>query len=372
MTSPRSEQRPGRRALMVGNYLSSSLGTRGVCEDLADELSAAGWQVVRTSRHSGRLRRVLDMIGTTWRERDRYDVAQVDVYSGRSFVWAELVCALLQLLAKPFVLTLHGGNLPRFSRRWPGRVRRLLRSAVSVSCPSPFLSEKLRKLRDDIVVIPNGLAVTRYDFAPRVKARPQLVWLRAFHRIYNPSLALRAVARLAPEFPAMRLTMIGPDKGDGSFREARDAAKTERVADRVSFPGAIPKTKVGDWLSNHDIFVNTTNVDNAPVSVLEAMACGLCVVSTDAGGVRDLVREGEDALLVPPNDPDAMAAAVRRILTEPGLAEKLSRSGRARALRHDWSAVVPLWDELLTAAVAAGANRNRVGGPVLSSLHPEI
>jgi glycosyltransferase involved in cell wall biosynthesis len=319
MTSSRSEwsgpirikpTNPGR-ALIVGNFLSSAGRARGVCEDLAE-----------------------------------------DVYSGRSFLWAELVCAFLFLLAKPYVLTLHGGNLPGFSRRWPGRVRRLLRSAVFVSCPSRFLSEQLKSLREDIVVIPNGLAVARYDFSPRVNARPLLVWLRAFHRIYNPSLALRAVARLVHEFSAIRLAMVGPDKGDGSFQRARETAETESVVERVSFPGPIPKSQVGDCLKGYDIFLNTTNVDNAPVSVLEAMACGLCVVSTDSGGVPDLVRDGEDALLVPPDDPDAMAAAVRRILTEPGLAEKLSRNGRVRATRHDWSAVLPCWTELLHSAVA--------------------
>jgi glycosyltransferase involved in cell wall biosynthesis len=348
------------RVLIVGNFLSSAGRPRGVCEDLAERLLSAGWQTVTTSTRSGRVRRLLDMISTVWRERANYDVAQVDVYSGKSFIWAELVCTLLLLLAKPYVLTLHGGNLPRFSRRWPRRVRRLLRSAVFVSCPSPFLAEQLKRFRDDIIVIPNGLVIAQYDFWPRINARPVLVWLRAFHRIYNPSLALRAVARLAREFPAIRLTMIGPDKGDGSFQKARETAETERVVERVSFPGVIPKSQVGDWLKGHDIFLNTTNVDNAPVSVLEAMACGLCVVSTDAGGVPDLVRDGEDALLVPPDDPDAMAAAVRRILTEPHLAEKLSRNARARAKRHDWSAVLPCWVELLTSAADRSYPRRAV------------
>jgi len=77
------------------------------------------------------------------------------------------------------------------------------------------------------------------------------------------------------------------------------------------------------------------------------MACGLCVVSTDVGGMPYLVENGEQALLVPPNDAAAMAGAVRRVLTEPGLAEKLSRAGRARAEEFDWSRVLPEWQKLL-------------------------
>jgi glycosyltransferase involved in cell wall biosynthesis len=291
------------------------------------------------------------MIATVWRERHNYDVAQVDVYSGKSFIWAELVCALLVLCRKPYVLTLHGGNLPRFSRRWPGRVRRLLRGATVVTCPSYYLADQLKWLWQEIVVIPNGLAVADYDFVPRVKAGPALVWLRAFHDIYNPALAVRVVSRLTSEFPGIRLTMIGPDKGDGSLQRTKGMAESEGVVERVSFPGGIPKGDVGMWLNKHDIFLNTTNVDNAPVSVLEAMACGLCVVSTNVGGLPAVVRDEEDGLLVPQEDSHSMAAAVRRILREPDLAERLSRNGRDRAKQHDWSTVLPRWAELLRSAV---------------------
>ncbi|MBA3257451.1 MAG: glycosyltransferase family 4 protein, partial [Pyrinomonadaceae bacterium] len=96
-----------------------------------------------------------------------------------------------------------------------------------------------------------------------------------------------------------------------------------------------------------------TNVDNAPVSVLESMACGLCVVSTNVGGIPYLLKHEEDALLVPPDDAQAMAAAVRRIYSEPGLAERLSRKGRAKVEQFDWSAILPQWEALLS-AVAEG------------------
>jgi glycosyltransferase involved in cell wall biosynthesis len=105
---------------------------------------------------------------------------------------------------------------------------------------------------------------------------------------------------------------------------------------------------VADWLNHGDVFLNTTNEDNTPVSVLEAMACGLCVVSTEVGGIPHLLAHEVDSLLVPPNDVTAMAAAVRRVLTERGLAEKLSRNGRLKTEQFDWSVVMPQWKELLT------------------------
>jgi glycosyltransferase involved in cell wall biosynthesis len=208
------------RCLLVGNFLSSSGGSRGVCEDLAERLQAAGLDVISTSDKPARFSRLLDMLTTVWRRRREYDVAQVDVYSGPSFLWAEAVAWSLRRADKPYILTLHGGNLPDFARRWPGRVRRLLNSAAAVTAPSPYLLEAMKSYRSHLLLLPNPLDLQRYPFRLRSDPRPRLVWLRAFHSIYNPSLAPQVLSLLAADFPDAHLTMVGPDKGDGSLQEA--------------------------------------------------------------------------------------------------------------------------------------------------------
>ena len=132
---------------MVGNFLSATVGTRSVCEDLAIRLTFPGRRVLTTSNQQNRLLRMLDMVHTVWTRRSEYSVANVDVYSGLAFVWAEVVCLLLRIIGKPYVLTLHGGNLPEFAGRWPRRVGRLLRSAAAVTTPSRYLLEKLTPFR---------------------------------------------------------------------------------------------------------------------------------------------------------------------------------------------------------------------------------
>jgi glycosyltransferase involved in cell wall biosynthesis len=174
------------------------------------------------------------------------------------------------------------------------------------------------------------------------------MWLRAFHDTYNPDLAARVVALLAEEFPDVELVMVGPDKGDGSLERFQALAESLGVAGRIQFVGGVPKATVSQWLNKGDIFLNTTNVDNTPVSVLEALACGLCVVSTNVGGVPYLLNHEHNALLVPPGDAAAMTAAVRRLLVEPGLAARISRAARARAAEMDWSHVGRMWEEMLT------------------------
>ena len=337
---------------LIGNFLSASRGTRTVIEDLAQRLAGTGWQVVTASDKPGRLPRLLDMVATVWRRRREYDVAQVDVYSGPAFRWAEAVCLTLKLTGKPVVLTLHGGGLPEFARQRPKRVSRLLNSAVYVTTPSRFLWEEMKIYRKELQLVPNPLDLSAYHFRLRTRPQPRLVWLRAFHAIYHPSLAPAAMALLMKDFPDLELIMVGPDKGDGSLQKTQKAAAEAGVSHLIKFPGAVPKNEVPIWLNEADIFLNTTGVDNTPVSVMEAMASGLCIVSTNVGGIPYLLEHGQDALLVPPNDPQAMAQAVRRILTEPGLGEHLSRQARRKAEQFDWSVILPRWEKLLAGAAS--------------------
>ncbi|MGH9931111.1 MAG: glycosyltransferase family 4 protein [Pyrinomonadaceae bacterium] len=334
--------------LLVGNFLSSTSGNYNVCEDLAARLALLGWPVITTSQKPERIARVADMLTTTWRRRKEYALAQIDVYSGFAFLWAEATCWLLRRARKPYVLTLHGGNLPAFAKRWPGRVRRLLQSAEVVTTPSGFLLQCMTPYRSGLRLQFNPIDLGVYRFHPRRGPQPKLIWLRAFHTCYNPALAAGVVAQLAKDIPEVTLEMYGHDKGDGSMGAVRQLVAALDLSERIKIPGGVPKPEVPERLGACDIFLNTSDVDNTPISVLEAMACGLCIVSTNVGGMPYLVEDEEDGLLVPPGNAEAMAAAVRRILSEPGLAERLSTNARKKAERFDWSLIMPQWEELLT------------------------
>lgn len=341
--------------LFVGNFLSQSYGSPSPSVDLARRLRALGWTIFLTSDKPNKVHRLFDMISTAVRRRRQYSLAHVDVFSGPAFMWADAVGRILKTLKKPFVLTLKGGDLPGFGQRWPGRVKRLLNSAAVVTTPSHYLLYNMSCYSKNVQLIPNSLDSQKYPYKVRSSLQPRLIWLRAFHEIYNPSLAPLVLSRLIQDFPDISLKMIGPDKGDGSLNRTQNKVKELGLNGRVIFSGMVPKKDVPLWLNKGDIFLNTTNVDNTPVSVIEAMACGLCVVSTNVGGIPYLLEHGRDALLVPPEDPEAMARAVRRILTEPGLSAHLSRNARKKVEGFDWSITLPQWEALLT-RVAAGTD----------------
>lgn len=336
----------GLHLLFVGNFFSTKGGNRCVGEELAEHLNKAGYRVITTSSLRPRLLRFVDMVSTVCLQRREYQVAYVEVFSGLAFIWAEAVCWTLNILGKPYILTLHGGNLPNFAQRYPDRVRKLLTSAKIVTVPSPYLLMKMEQYCKDIRLLPNPVNTSDFNFCIRKQPRPILIWLRAFHKIYNPTLAPRVIAQLVSEFPDITLFMVGPDKVDGSLQATQNIGFDLGLRNTISFPGNVSKKNVPEWLNKADIFINTTNVDNTPLSILEAMASGLCIVSTDVGGIPFLLKNEENALLVPPDDPKAMAHAVRRIILEPGLASKLSANARSKVNQFDWGVILPQWESV--------------------------
>ncbi|HTJ00126.1 MAG TPA: glycosyltransferase family 4 protein [Dongiaceae bacterium] len=342
-----------KTVLFVGAYPRSAAVERYVSGDLALRLEARGWKVGLTSRRTSRLGRLLDLLATIWRTRREYAVAAVDVFSGPAFIWAEASCALLRYLGKPYVLTLHGGGLPEFARQHPARVKKLLGSAPVVTCPSPYLMAEMQPYRENMILLPNGLELERYHFGERPQPLRQLMWLRAFHEVYHPQLAVQvldAVRKAGRD--DVRLVMIGPDKGDGTLQQAQALTAKLGLQAAVEFRGPVDKAAVPQQLAAGDVFLNTTNYDNTPVSVMEAMACGLPVVTTNVGGIPYLLQDGETALLVPPNDLPLMSQAVLRVLTKPDLAARLAQNGRRQVAAYDWQIILPRWEDLLERLLA--------------------
>lgn len=334
--------------MMVGNFLCADKLNKCVAEDLASHLGKAGWTVLRVSEKKNKFLRLFDMLKKVLIYRRKYAVAHIDVYSGRAFIWAEAVCRLLRYFKKPYVITLHGGNLPSFAQQWPRSVRALLSSASAVTPPSFYMAEQMAAFRKEIIVILNPISIENYLFKLRQNPQPMLVWLRAFHKIYNPSLALQVLALLVKRIPSTHLHMTGFDKYDGSLKTVRRLCVELGIVNNVTFYGAIKKSEISDFLNRGDIFLNTATVDNSPISVLEAMACGLDVVRTNVGGIPYLLENEKDALLFLPMTFQPWPGAIQKILTDTRLAVALSQNARAKAEQHYGACVLPRWERLFT------------------------
>lgn len=337
------------RVLIIGDFSASKVGNASVAEQLARKLTAAGDIVLTTSDRTNRLARVAGMVFDAARFRRTVDVAIVDVYAQAGFRWAEWTTYLLSAAGTPVVLVLRGGDLPTFAETRGGRVTRLFAASSSIVALSGFLRDEMAPYGTISEIIPNPIEVSAYPFRRRSMVQPKLIWLRTFNRIYNPSMAPRVLAELlasigsAPDSALPHLTMIGADQNDGSWEATVATAREVGVSERLTMTGPVPKGQVPARLAEGDIFLNTTDIDNTPISVIEAMACGLCVVSTDVGGMKYVIEDGVDGLLVPKGDPKAMASAIQRLLDNPDLADRLSSNARLRAEAVDWDKVLPRW-----------------------------
>lgn len=322
-----------------------SVTTQG--QIVADLFQAADWPVISASSAPRRLDRLADISLTLVRHRRQIDVVCAEVYGGRSFVVETIIAWLCRAFRLPLVMVLHGGDLPRFMRRFPRWSRHVLRRASALVAPSPYLVEFAESFGFAAQHIPNVIDLPKYPYRRRTHVAPRLLWMRSFHPIYNPTLALRALTlacAMRPDLPGVRLVMAGMDKG--WLGETARAADALAVSDLVEFPGFLDTAGKVAHFGAADIFLNTSRIDNMPVSVIEAGAMGLPIISTAVGGIPYLLRDGESGLLVPDDDAPALAAAILRLFEEPALAGRLSRNGRALAEQSAWERVYPQWESL--------------------------
>ena len=240
---------------------------------------------------------------------------------------------------------LHGGDMPRFMARYPRWTERVLGRADMLVSPSGYLARAVAQHGFHAQVIPNIIDLSDYPYRPRRVLHPRLFWMRSFNSIYNPEMAVRVLARVRTTIPEATLVMAG--QTDAHEKEVRRLAEEMGLNGAIQFPGFLDQKKKIQEAERADIYLNTNHIDNTPVTVIEACALGLPVVSTAVGGVPDLLTNGETGLLVPDGDDEAMANAVKRLLGDPDLAARLSANGRHLAERSSWDLVRPQWEKII-------------------------
>jgi L-malate glycosyltransferase len=328
------------RLCFVGPMVARHKGhvtTQG--EILSGLFSEADYRVISVSHARNRYVRLVDIVSSLARRSGEIDIQCLQVFGGPSFVVEDIASRLGKLLGQRVLMFLRGGEMPVFMARHPQWTRRVLARADAIVAPSDYLARAVSEYGFQAKVIPNVINLSRYPFRQRQQLQPRLIWMRTFHEIWNPMMAVRVLARLRETVPDATLLMAGQDKGLEA--PVKELASSLGLQSAVSFPGFLDMKQKASLGNACDIFINTNHIDNMPVAVVEACAMGLPVVATDVGGIRDLLTNGETALLVPDNDNEAMVKAIKRLLDEPNLAGQLSTKGRELAERSSWERVQP-------------------------------
>jgi glycosyltransferase involved in cell wall biosynthesis len=226
--------------------------------------------------------------------------------------------------------------------------------------PSGFLVEVFAKFAIQAEAIYNTIDLAKYRFHCHHPIRPVILANRNFEAHYNVACALKAFALIQKQVPQAHLIIAG----DGSERRQLHRLANDLHLQNVEFVGAVTPEAMAALYERADLYLNSSVVDNMPLSILEAFACGLTVVTTNAGGIPYMVKDGRNGCVVEGNDHEALARCAIGLLANPDQALRLSRQARADCQSYTWEAVGQKWLALYRALgeSQAGAKAARESG----------
>lgn len=325
---------------MIHGYNPTSIETLG-------ERLKVDYQVYQSSSKKNMIIRILDMWLSIITNQNRIQVVLIDTYGSSAFHYAWTSGMLCKFLQKPYFPILRGGELPLRVQKNKLFSKWFARNAQMLIAPSGYLAQTFQPFSKNIKVIPNFIDLVKYPFLNReILDDLNILWVRSFHKSYQPHLAIEIVQLIKAKNIRIKVTMVGPDK-DGSLAECQNLAKKLDVSDQIHFTGRLSKK---DWIAlsaKHNVFLNTTSVDNTPVSVMEAMALGMPVVTTKVGGIPFLFEDDKEGIMVEEPSAEALADAILELRESPEKIKYISQHARRKAESWDWLVVRNQWNEIL-------------------------
>jgi glycosyltransferase involved in cell wall biosynthesis len=287
--------------------------------------------------------RLLPYLLEIWKLAGRVDVIHLMANSGWSWqLFAAPVIWLGSLRNTPVIVNYRGGEAREYlasSGRW---VKPSMTRASRLVVPSGFLRQVFDEVGLQSTVIPNIIDLEMFHPAahPPSDSEFTLVITRNLEPIYGLDTAIRAVALARKELPRIKLKIAGSGP---QGTELKRLVASLGLEDDVHFLGRLDRAEIVELYHGANAMLNPTRVDNMPNSVLEALACGLPVISTNVGGVPYIVKDGQTALLVNPDNEQEMAQAILKLCDDAALRRQLSDSGRVEVAQYTWAEVWPQW-----------------------------
>jgi glycosyltransferase involved in cell wall biosynthesis len=254
------------------------------------------------------------------------------------FLRSAPVLILGRFLQKKIILNHRGGNAPDFLRQWHWCVVPLARLADRIVVPSEFLQGIFRNYGLRATILPNIADTNLFPWQRRRQFAPRLLVTRHLEPIYNVECLLRALRIVQTRFPEAVLTIAGGGSEENRLRDLVCGWGLQGV----KFCGPVAHHELRSLYASHDIYVNSSNIDNFPGALVEAACCGLPIVTTRAGGIPQMICNRQNGILVDLNDHVSLATAVVEIAENPVLGQSLARQARLWAEQYSWSKIFPL------------------------------
>ena len=270
----------------------------------------------------------------------KYDVIHVFSASYFSFVLAPTPAILIgKLYRRKVLLNYHSGEAEDHLRRWRRTAIPTIRLVDSVVVPSEYLVRVFASFGLKATAIYNLIDTSKFRFRERAPLRPVFLSNRNLESHYGVDRVLRAFAIVQEKLPEASLTIAG----DGSQSRPLKTLAEELGLRHTRFIGQVAPFAIADVYDATDIFMNGSEIDNQPLSILEAFSCGLPVVTTDAGGIPDIVEDGRTGMVVARGDYAELANRAMTLLNDPALAKQIVEQARQECLKYSWEAVRDAW-----------------------------
>ena len=281
----------------------------------------------------------------------RYDIVHVFSASYYSYLLSVAPAILIgKMYGKRVILNYRSGEAEDHLEKWKLTAVPIMRLADAIVVPSDYLVTVFARFGLNARAIFNLVEIDRFRFRDRAPLRPVFLCSRLLEPLYNVGNVLRAFQIIQQQYLDARLTIAA----DGWMRAGLEQLARDLQLRDVSFIGRVSFDKMPDLYDAHDIYLTATDIDNMPASITESMACGLLVVTTNAGGIPWILTHDETGLMVECGDYKALADNAMRLLHDPILASRLARNARESVGRFTWEAVRDEWLKVYCALMNGG------------------
>jgi len=332
------------RILFVGSFLSRQTGTKSIAEKLAEHWQEKGGpKASLVSSYSNKYLRLCSIVLGIFLYRGK--LVNVDVFSGNSLLIAKLAARISKLRGLKLMLTLRGGAIPDELNQRTEEYRGVMGQADYIQTPSHFLAARIeKKLGIKANYLPNPINLERFKPRPETQGI-NLLWVRAFSEIYNPDLAIKTLSILKSDFPDLKLTMIGPDKG--ILPRVKELVKALDLEDSVDFVGPVANEKLASYYQSHAVYLNTTSYESFGTAVVEAAATALPIVSTRVGELPYLWEHDVNIKFAHEKEAESFAKEVQDLLKNPDKALQIGQAATTRVKEFEWNSINENWINLI-------------------------
>jgi len=316
--------------IIVGSDFQDLLALKTQGQFLRDILVKHGLSVTLASKYRAYHKRILDTIISIYKAK-KPSVIIIQVYSTLSIYLEFLSVFIAWIFGHKIICTLHGGDMPNVYKS-SSMKRSLLNFIFAksdfITAPSQYIFNRIpiNKPSSKQLVIRNYINLDEYFYHPKKNRSISIFWMRSYHPVYNPILAVDIINYLQSQGHEVKMVMAGSDLG--MKQEVENYIERKNLKDRITLLDVIDNSMKNIIASESSVYLSTNIIDNAPVSFLEMMAMGLPVVSTNVGGIPFYLENKVNGLFPQDNTSESIAKLIIQLHQDEEMRERIINSGR--------------------------------------------